>query len=85
MSSGKRLHVIIRKHGDPIEPDSVVRRLAPLFMEYSSIVISMQGFKDGELLEAIRPLTTRNIWATLTVYSGESKASEEYDEEIVIP
>jgi len=45
----------------------------------------MHGFKHGEILEAIRPLATKNLWATIIVYNGENKDSEEYDEEITVP
>lgn len=85
MSSSKRLHVTIRKHGNPIELSSAVDKLVPLLTKYSSIIISMQGFNERELLETIRPLVTRNVWTTLLVHKGEDKSSEEYDEKIVIP
>jgi len=46
----------------------------------------MQGFRSGEVLEKIRPLTRRNILSTLIVYNGvyEDSGNDNYDEKLVI-
>ncbi|MEM2929443.1 MAG: hypothetical protein QW797_01040 [Thermoproteota archaeon] len=85
MNPDRRLRVIVRKEKYLEEPSRLVERIAPLLTKYRRIIIDTQGFKRGELLEAIRPLSNKNIWATIIVYSGENRASENYDEEIMVP
>jgi len=81
----RRLRVTVRRESYSGEPGSLVEKLAPLLAKYRCITIDMHGFKHGEILEAIRPLATKNLWATIIVYNGENKDSEEYDEEITVP
>jgi hypothetical protein len=84
MSQDRRLHVTIRKARHLEEPSRLVERIIPLLTKYRRVIIDTQGFRRGELLEAIRPLSNKNIWATIIVYSGEKRTSEDYDEEITV-
>ncbi|MGB9718032.1 MAG: hypothetical protein ACPL4E_06275 [Thermoproteota archaeon] len=85
MDRDKRLHVTVRKEKHLEEPSRLVEKITPLLTKYGRVIIDMQGFRRGELLEAIRPLSNKNIWATIIVYSGEKRASEDYDEETTVP
>ncbi|MBO3808937.1 MAG: hypothetical protein FGF48_06020 [Candidatus Brockarchaeota archaeon] len=85
MGNDKRLHVTVRKENYLGETGGLVKKLVPLLTKYRSITIDMQGFKCGELLEAIRPLSNKNVWATIMVYSGEKRDPEAYDEEVTVP
>lgn len=83
MSLEKKLRIIVKKEndsGDLCKFDGIV----PLLVKYRRVVINMQGFERREILDAIRPLTTTNISATLIVYNGEYEGSEDYDEKLVI-
>jgi len=81
----KKLHMVIKK-GSKSEDSDVFENIIPLLNEYRKIVISMQGFRSGEVLEKIRPLTRRNILSTLIVYNGvyEDSGNDNYDEKLVI-
>jgi hypothetical protein len=81
----RRLHVTVKKENYSGEPGRLVEKLVPLLAKYRRIIIDMYGFKRGELLEAIRPLSTKNLWATIIVYNGEKRDSKDYDEEITVP
>jgi len=81
----RRLHVTVRREGFLEDPGGLVERIAPLLTRYRQITIHMHGFKQGELLEAIRPLSNKNVWATIVVYDGENMVSEAYDEEVTVP
>ncbi|MBO3797515.1 MAG: hypothetical protein QW491_07635 [Thermoproteota archaeon] len=85
MNPDRKLHVTVKKERHLEEPSRLVERIAPLLTKHRRIIIDMQGFKHGELLEAIRPLSNKNTWATIVVYSGEKRSTEAYDEEITVP
>ncbi|MEM3648675.1 MAG: hypothetical protein QW506_05875 [Thermoproteota archaeon] len=85
MNPDRKLHVTVKKEKHLEEPDRLVERIAPMLTKHRRIIIDMQGFKRGELLEAIRPLSNKNTWATIVVYSGENRNREAYDEEVTVP
>jgi len=75
MNSNKSLRITIKKEDNT--ESSGFDNIIPFLHEYRRIIITMEGFKRGEVLEAIRPLTTRNISTTLIVYNGKH---EDYDD-----
>ncbi|MCX8183768.1 MAG: hypothetical protein N3F08_05055 [Crenarchaeota archaeon] len=84
MNSDRKLHVTVKKEKHLEDPSRLVERIAPLLTKYRRIIIDMQGFRQGELLEAIRPLSNKNIWATIMVYNDENRCPETYDEEVTV-
>ena len=84
MISDKKIRIIIRKNTNLNDLNSKIEKLIPILGKYRYIVINMYGFGKGELLETIRPLTTRNILSTLVVYSDEEGKHIDCDEEIVV-
>lgn len=84
MKSNKKLHITVIKKSNPDGLNSKLEELIPVLSKYNHIVMNMQGFKYGELLETIRPLTTRNISTTLIVHNGEYDDSDNYDEKLLI-
>lgn len=84
MDRDRRLHVTVRKERHLEEVSRLAERIIPLLTKYRRVIIDTQGFRRGELLEAIRSLSNKNICATIIVYSGEKRASEDYDAEITV-
>lgn len=84
MKLNRKLHITIIKKSNPDGLNPKLEELIPMLSRYNHIVINMQGFKCGELLETIRPLTTRNISTTLVVHNGKYEDSNNYDEKLVI-
>jgi len=84
MRSNRKLHITIIKKDNPDDLNSKLEELIPMLSKYNHIVINMQGFKCGELLETIRPLTTRNVSATLIVHDGKYEDSDNYEEKLII-
>ncbi len=85
MNPDRKLHVTVKKEKKLEEPGRLVERIVPLLTKYRCIIIDMQGFKRGELLEAIRSLSNKNMQATIIVYSGGNRNTKAYDEEITVP
>ncbi|MDW8034437.1 MAG: hypothetical protein RMI79_05880 [Nitrososphaerota archaeon] len=83
MNSNKTLYIAFKKRNNPEDSDGF-ENIIPILNEYRKIVISMQGFERKEILEAIRPLATRNISSTLIVYNGKYESLDDYDERLVI-
>lgn len=84
MKSNRKLHITIIKKDDSDGLNSKLEELIPMLAKYNYIVINMQAFKCGELLETIRTLTTRNVSTTLIVHNGKYEDSDDYEEEFII-